>query len=306
VDVFLVPVAVEYIKGLEKCINENELDGLIFVARDGYFFYNLYNKLSDRGFIKKMPTFYILSSRILSLRTGLENESDIDFVFKKYGLYENEQVRCSIFGEKLSDEMKKDNKSEQVLTQLHRNRNNYHRYLERCDIDFNKNYLLCELDGQGTAQHFLENFFENNLQGFYYLSIINDNPYELKRNFVHSMSSQKNEYSPIERNAFFLECCFSSPEKSVCGINDDLSVEYKIEPRTDEDIQFMQDIQEELLNKSEKFMEITSDYGCTLSKELVEVIFNKFSIVEFKGQVKCINNMVLADELTGNARDVWE
>jgi hypothetical protein len=284
VDMFLVPVAVEYAKGVEKCIRDNDLDGLIFVARDGYFFKKLYEELADKGLIKRIPTYYMLISRILAMRVGVETEKEIDEVFARYALYKKSDICVNVFGKDLAEKILREHKLDEVFKKLQNYRKNYKLYLKKNDIDLKKKYLLCEFDGRGSTQYFIRRLFEKELRGFYFLSVLGGenlcNPDSFQ--FAHSRTLGR-EYSPLNAHIPLLEFCFSSPERSVCGINDDLSFEYKEEARSGEKI---------------------SEYNCTINKELVEVLFNKLAIVYFTGEVKHINHIVLMDDVISTGFDV--
>jgi hypothetical protein len=210
------------------------------------------------------------------MRVGVESESEID------------EIICP----------------DADLKQFQRNRNNYKKYLVKCGIDLNKSYLLCEFDGRGTSQHFIDKLFDRRLKGLYFFTIFTKEPYHIERCYVHSMMSHKKEYSSIYQSVPFLEFFFSAPERSVCGINDDLTFEYKKEMRSQEDITFMLDVQESLLERTIDFIKKIAEYECTISPELVEHLFNKFTVVEFADSTELLNNIVLSDELTGKVFDM--
>lgn len=67
--VLLAPVAVLYMVLLADKLRRETYDGVLFVARDQYFFARLYDRLFKPIFCQ-VPFYYICSSRKLSLRSG--------------------------------------------------------------------------------------------------------------------------------------------------------------------------------------------------------------------------------------------
>jgi hypothetical protein len=297
VDMFFLPVAVEYAWALKKYIAQNDFEGLIFVSRDGYFFKKLYEKLLDCGYVKKLPAYYIYISRILAMSVGVESTSDIEEISSRYLLGNSKNLKT------LDKNVLEIIQSETDLKQLQKNRKNYKKYLDKCGIDLKKSYLLCEFDGKGTSQHFIGRLFEKNIKGLYFFSVLSEKTNYIERYYVHSMYKRR-EYSSLNQRVTFLESIFSSPERSVCGINDDLSFEYKEEVRSQADIVFMLDVQKVILERAVDFIGETDEYKCTISSELVEFLFNNFTVVEFSGDVECLNNIVLSDEVTGRIHDM--
>src|SRR5699024_6659884 len=86
---FLAPIICDFMFWFMNSIEHNNINSILFGARDGY----LIKKLYDIVDISK-KSIYFLTSRIAAIRAGVKTEQDIDFIDEM------------IFSGNISDELK--------------------------------------------------------------------------------------------------------------------------------------------------------------------------------------------------------
>ena len=103
---FLASIAVDFIIWFIKIIERNRYNRVLFAARDGYLFYNLYNlfiSIKNRQMIPK--ALYFLTSRMVVTNCLIENENDIEWLCNQpyaFDVYEMIQRKFGIEKEKLT------------------------------------------------------------------------------------------------------------------------------------------------------------------------------------------------------------
>lgn len=290
--VFFLPLVLVYIMGIEELMKGNELTGVIFVSRDCYFFRKCYEKLKKEHLVREVPTFYFLSSRKLSIKSGMEN---IDTVVEFSECYKNEELLEQIFGEK---------DYESIVECSKNTREGYKKYLLNLGIDLSKKYLLCELDGHGTSHKYLNKIFENGIEAMYLSrqhckDEVNSNKYTAVFDYYEAFE----DYDCMVDFTSMLETIFSSPDKSVSDINEFGIPIYSDEVRSEEQIKLMSKIQEVLQNLIKDYYENDLIRDDIITKDMVSAIFRGILGVKLVGECRNINEWSLYDEVSGVSLD---
>ncbi len=97
-EVFIAPVVYIYIKKLLKCIYDNQYEGIIFTAKNGYIFSYLYDKYKKND--SKLPPYYYLtiSKKVAGVlkESKKKKEVYIDYI-KKLGIdLEKNYLLCEL------------------------------------------------------------------------------------------------------------------------------------------------------------------------------------------------------------------
>lgn len=118
------PLAVGYAQHINKIAKENNIDGLLFVSRDGYAVKEIYQKFYGDN----VPSSYIQMSRLLTLRNSVDYELEI---YKKtvFEIFSKERLK----GERYSEEL-----FEKYTDELHewakQNKSQYDEYVKNLHI----------------------------------------------------------------------------------------------------------------------------------------------------------------------------
>ncbi len=262
--VFIAPIVYSYMMKLLEYVCNNSYDGIIFPARDGYIFFNLYEKYRKNN--SKLPeSYYLTISRKIALAISQYNKNDVAVTTEKYIKTEwdiNFWKQIMYF---YSDNM------DGILKESEKKRQLYSDYIKSIKIDFKKNYLFCELNSCGTTHYAINKLFHNPLFGFY-LSGTPTMP-EL-RQFVTYLYPTGWIYNIISRTDM-LEAVLSSPKPSVGGINDNGNIFYEQEERTQNEINMMIDMHkyiEEFIEEYENICEGLKLIDLSLSNNLLALV----------------------------------
>ena len=252
--IFVGPIVLLYILKLVETVNKfEECDGILFGARDGFLFYNIYKKIYCNGFLKipQIPFYYFMCSRKLCLRAGMTRDENIRFL-KRYVVDSKvQEVLTRILGIlkvfPYDEEMYLDlddyymgNKNE-IMKKSEETRKAYCKYLNKKGINKEGHYLFCDLISQGTSQYGLNQVFEGNISGFYLCKT----PGEYKINVYSCYQYDESDF--ILNNIKYtnlLESIITSLESSVEDMDEDGNPIFSKETRTLQELKDVQIMQE--------------------------------------------------------------
>lgn len=247
-EVFIAPVVYIYMKQLLNCIHQNQYDGIIFPARDGYIFSYLYNKYKEKD--NTLPQgYYIIISRKIAEGISQYDADDVIQTSKKY----IEPKRNINFWKQVMY-FESDN-IEEIIKESKEKRNVYTNYIKKQQIDLEKRYLFCELISTGTSQYALNQIFSHKLYGFYLGGIPLLPELNNMVTYVYPCGLKNN----ITSRADILEAILSSPQSSAAGINSDEDIFYESEERTEQEINMMINIHKYVGKFIEEFECICED-----------------------------------------------
>lgn len=294
VKAYYLPIALSYLKLIVNCINKKLYHGVIFVSRDGFFFYNCYNLLKEKRIIVGPEAFYILNSRKLSIRSGMDKEWEVKEVISFYNLGENCKELYELFGIKQGVS----NICQEILSHSTETKYFYRNYLIRMLGDLNKEYLYCELNGHGTGYYYVNKFFDKNLDSAYLLRQHTQKIYDenISNAVVHW---HPGDYSPLFTYTAALEAVFTSEQSSVVDFLSDSKIVFAEETRNSEQINLLISIQKELMEQVLTFCQKYELDEFKMSQEFLESLFETISEIELVDETSEFEKMVIHDDVLG-------
>lgn len=184
---FFGPLILAYLLWLIRKSNEQQVDTILFVARDGYLLEKLYQKLVCKKNLQAPKGVYFLSSRRVASVAAIEAEEDIWFIFDKLCStmsVKYEQLLDKAFGISIDN---KDNYYGKLLyeigkeklfrhtvehygTKILKNaaeeRKNYLTYIDKLSLGLNVGFVnfVC----RGVTQYCISKIIKQRMKGFYF------------------------------------------------------------------------------------------------------------------------------------------
>ncbi len=293
----LLPIVVQYMYLLNKCICEKQYEAVLFIARDGYFFKNCYDVLRETGIMHGPDSKYILCSRKLAIRTGMQDEKDIREIMDIYGIDEYDMRTEGIFGVLWKPEMDVQTLYTEVLEHSRKTREGYLKYLEEMDVALDKAYLYCELDGQGTGYYWLNQLFEQNMDSLYLIRQHVRERYDripMPAAYIHLESGG---YSSFLEHVAILEMIFTSLGRSALDADSEGKIVFAKESRTESQIKLVERIQDILMEQTKSFFDIIPIENAMMSPFMVERLFEISSEIRLSGECEELAEASLFDEV---------
>ena len=186
---FLGPLLLKYILWLIRIVQEQQIDTILFVARDGYLPEKLYRKIARRKRADVPKSIYYLSSRRAASVACIEAEEDIWFIFDKvcstasvkykmilekaFGIQGDEGDRyldLTLY-EAGKEELYRhtvEKYGRRILENARQERINYMKYLDRLPLGEKPGFVnfVC----RGVTQYCTSKLMKKRIQGFYFAS----------------------------------------------------------------------------------------------------------------------------------------
>ena len=179
------PVLFTYIIWLRRMLQADQVDTVLFLAREGYFLQKLYETISSHLGEAAVSHQYFYTSRrsitVASLKTAedirellaLSYEGNVhDFFRSRYGIHLSEEeedfdILLPEDAEKkqLVDVLKRH--QEEILANAAREREGYLQYIAESGIDFDRNTALVDIGYAGTIQYYLMKLMGKSMTGYY-------------------------------------------------------------------------------------------------------------------------------------------
>ncbi len=304
--VMLAPLAVGYISLLMDKIKRINYEGILFTARDEYFFKKLYDRLYEKGIVHT-SAYYIYSSRKLSIRSGMDTRGDIETALRQVPGKRDEDLMQKLFGVKCfkpdgekicGDEVCIDDFQKEIIGHSLRTRKNYIDYLITQGIDFKKRYLLCEMDGKGTSHYYLNRFFECGLDTLYVTRHhFMDDIYRLESEAMYDFWPETEECSSINSNIAFVESIFSAPHPSVEDMDAGGQPVFAGEARSPEQIEMMRKIQSTIADFCVEYLSTMFISSKSMNRELPVHFLELFPYIVYEGECEALYQGKLYDEM---------
>ena len=173
------PLAVGYLTWLIQQLQKEKYSGVLFLARDGWLFYNIYRKIKEKLDLPQ-PIYYYANRRssfLCCMDSDQENQKMLEharlFGVNIFDIFENVY---QIPADRLLPHYKEESCSEYVdkhmkwiNSQAEESRKGYLVYSERCKMVPGNRYALIDFFSAGTTQKYLSKFLPFSLKGFYFL-----------------------------------------------------------------------------------------------------------------------------------------
>ena len=227
---FLAPLASSFMLWLFHKINERPYDAILFAARDGYIFEQMYREMTAAWKIEDTPrSVYLYASRKLCMSIAIQNENDIEMIYDKFRKRTLNFLRDAFQVDSIDETYNKVNADEygnnfrakkidkeKIFDASARKRKAYNCYLASLGLRKTSKCVFFEMSSQGTSQYALAKAVLPNLYGLYMHRYRSADAMTMGR--VETFMPQSGE--PMLINNVF-EMIFTSFEPSAKGIGDD-------------------------------------------------------------------------------------
>lgn len=270
---YLAPLAAEFIQWFADRILKDKCENILFAARDGYLIQKLYEIVSEKT---ELPhSEYLLTSRMACISSGIEDEQDIvyasglDFSGSPEELMEKrfcvDKQNIKKYDSEMSVADYAVSHAEEIYKSSEACRENYLRYINGLNIDFNKKTAFFDFASSGTCQMCLEKILNTKLYGYYFLKIYDD--YERKQQLTIKSMQEPALSFEIQSNLYnkyaFIETILTSDKPSVKMFDNDGEPVYTDEYRTQNDINAISEIHKCIIDYFKIFYDLNSEKNYT-------------------------------------------
>ncbi|GBL04162.1 HAD family hydrolase [Glaciecola sp. KUL10] len=190
---FLGPICSEYFHQLNEVLKVNPDAHILFLAREGYFFNDVYSKLISHNLIAQNTYDYFLASRTFLFRICIADPSTWEFSLKhnfegtldrllvaRFGF--THHVALEIFTEdELAKEYSLPNDFEEITTlfsmklaalskAVAKSRSSYFDYIRSLSLPRDKKLILVDVGYSGTIQKLLTHLLGQSTHGLYFIT----------------------------------------------------------------------------------------------------------------------------------------
>lgn len=298
---FVTPIVLIYLQNLIRTIEKDNIDVILFTARDGY----LFKKIYDAIFLKAMniPSVYFLTSRKLCLKSTINLEKNILDLCKNFSTeYESKLFLEELFEKDLSIVIDKQNIDAGKILSVYRNileqyskkmRKNYLIYINKIGINQGEKYLFCELNSTGTVHEALNKILKMDLEGFYLYRRTGVKPRNLNIVSVYDDIHGGN----IDRLRDLLEIVFTSDFPSISGMNEKGEPVYSFESRSERELNMVDKIHKLILRNVQIYVNLIG-IDINIGKELPDIVLGLCDNVEFEAEAKDFVSQTNLDDMT--------
>lgn len=187
--IFIAPWMLSYFAWTLNRIRESDAEIVLMSSRDGYLFYRLFQLLPDDDCCPLPSIKYFYTSRRCLSVASIKNEQDIKEIVRDEYVGNKRSFLEDRFGVKVllkEEELLLSNEDlalrykDKILENAREERECLEKYLQKEQIDKNKNILLFDFIGRGTVQYFLEKIMGKPLSCLYYWKILEEQIVKLK------------------------------------------------------------------------------------------------------------------------------
>ncbi len=294
---FVAPIVLAFVNTVEKCREDNDNRIILWGARDGWLFYNVYNTVYGN---EKSIYFYCSRKQCFRATLCAETWNEYKAVFSKYkyvnklvgNMFELETIRKEEDAQLVLNRME-DNKKD-ILNTANNERMNELSYLNKSNIDIDGEYIFTDLVSTGTVHSCLNKLFNKPIKGVYF---------KYNRGYVERDLHVEPMYTDSEWRLSvdvmnFLEFVFSSPEPSLDRFTNDGKTVFERETRSEIEISTMVRMQESIVGEIESFTKKYGDIFKYISREFARDFLAEMANIELEGNVKSIfSNLKLEDNI---------
>jgi len=216
----IAPVAVGYLTWLIQKLREDVCDGVLFLARDGWLLYNIYNYFCTR--VQLPRPIYYYANRHTAFLCCADSKSEIDYIAdlgQMNGIEAGETLKniFHISRKEMLPQGKEEKYADYIARHIDLIRENeskirtgYIQYSSDCGILEGGTYALVDFIAVGHIQNYLSRFLPYHLKGFYFWNYTFGAP--LNSNAEYYLKNKN--YYLLQTYIEKLETFFTSPEPS--------------------------------------------------------------------------------------------
>ena len=263
---FLAPFVMDFMIWFVNRMKEDGMQWILFGARDGYLVDRLYRRILERPGMEGYPQgIYFPTSRLLCSMAGMFDIEDLKKELQKpFGgpvqkllterfLLREEQLLADQ-GEAVENrESYVLRHSEKILARAAQIREQYQLYGRACGIGNYEKTAFFDFFASGTSQCRLQEIFEKQLYGYYFYRFFTGD-FKKDAMWVRSFVSQNVK---IMENSLFMECIFTSPDPPAAAFDQEGSLVYAQETRSEEEIAYCKKLQEGVFAYVSQFAEVS-------------------------------------------------
>lgn len=282
---FCAPMICDFVQWFGEEIKSRGLKNVWFCARDGYLIQKLFEK-----YYPNIISDYYLTSRISSIRSGVENESDVAYVDSMNfsgSTEDNLFTRFGLCADKIDESLTDYSKNglqrytKAILKAAKVKKKNNLKYIQQLkpadgDIAF------FDFVAKGTNQMYAERLVSNKFTGLYFLQPEPEFMTDKKLNIITFYEESERALSSIFNNYYILETLLTSPSPSVNEFDEEGRPIYGKETRTLRDIKCLLRAQNGILSYGERYLRICPVAERRINKRLDEDLLNMLHNVKIQ------------------------
>ncbi len=281
---FMAPILTDFVLWLYRFVVSNDVDRVLFAARDGYLVQKMFEMLPEC-----CNTTYFLTSRLAAIRAGIENEDDLIYVQDmKFSGGIRQQLKDR-FGILIEDKLEKDRSLLDYFSKIQSlaitKKENYRRYYNSLNIAPNEKIVFFDFVARGTCQLFVEKILGKKFKGIYFMQ----NDVELMKQWKMDISTYYDtslKDNEIYEDYYLLEPILSSSLPTLAEFDIHGAPVYLEETRTEEQIRIFDAMQREILEYFSSYIVLDLNLNIasrTLSEKMLNMIHHFKVGNDYKG-----------------------
>lgn len=263
------PMISDFVIWFKKQAEKYDIKNIWFGARDGYLIKKMYDM-----YVKNRQSIYFLTSRTAAIRSGIQDEEDIQYIEEMRfsgTLKEQMQNRLGITVDK--EKSRLTDYKQEILQHAAVCRTGYQKYIAQFPVK-NGNIAFFDFVAKGTCQLFMSRIVDAHLKGFYFLRLEEEQMKDRNLDIVSFYESSERDNSVIFDDYYILETMLTSPMPSVAFFDEEGSPVYAEETRSLSDIECFQKAQDGILDYFKIYTKICPNRCLTENKKLDEVLLS--------------------------------
>lgn len=305
----LEPVIRVFVNWMLRQIGDGYNKILLLAARDGWLIKQLLDIAKDNNRVKAEYK-YFYASRMACTLAGMKSDKDVRYAASMAfdgSMKELLKKRFLLTDSEILERKQQESDGDYlarhipvILDHAKEYRNNYKKYILLLDSDVN-DIAFFDFVSSGTCQLWLENIFEKEITGYYFIR-----NYEAYKNHLHIYSMYEPKYvyekqSRLFQNYIVLEKILTSPEPSLRYIDSEGNPVFGKEERDKSQIEELLRIHQGILDAYKvSVCNNSEDLGCDFAGALIDMLKDGYS----EKEITFLNNNKLIDEFCNRDFDI--
>ncbi len=287
----IAPTVYVYLSKLRNFMKDNDFDGVLLSARDGYIFKRIIDEGIMSGFDNK-ELHYFLTSRKVASKATINDENDIEEIKELMHVNDDQECLEKLFQIKATGESKNE-----LINQSHKCKLRYDTYLEREGISLEKKYILCDLISSGTVLHRLKKMFKNNLIGYF---LYRTQAYTWRKIEVEAVFTDEDTTGNrrVPNCVNLLEKIITAPSPTVVDFDEDGNPVFDSDERTQSELEMVEKAQNAIIQWIKTYEKVNSGEEKINTGFAREMLFRSMDII-FEKEAKILDSIELKDDLNG-------
>lgn len=308
---FVAPLISEFMTWFIEKVSQKNYTKILFLARDGYLIDKLYCMAKDRKKNITLPeAVYFLTSRIACVAATRYEENDIkkaveigydgtiDELIKRRFLLDDSEIHPYLEDEYEQDEYISKH-HDKVIRRSEELRKNYYKYWVKKGMKSDDVIAVFDLAASGTCQLCLQDIFNKNMDGYYFVNIKDDNERKQSMNIdsLFKIDTWFSKEAFICESYILLESIITSADPSLQEFDCKGEPIFVHEKRNKEQLNNISVIQDSIKEYYKEYLELGMDEGANikLADKILSFVqthftdFNNISIMKDQLQDEFFN-----------------